>query len=105
MQDAEERFEVAQVAAVKAGDDAQIAKAKASKSEVDYVAKVVLRRDEVGELTRQLRQQAPLYAAVSRELAAVQTELKGHKAKAPFLEQTLKVTREEVAAIKSAVEK
>lgn len=63
------------------------------------------RRNEVGNLTKLLRKQVSPAAVGSNELAAVYSELESHNAKADFQDEQWKVSRNEVAAIKSVGEK
>lgn len=61
-------------------------------------------RDEVGELTKRLRQQSISAAAESKELAAVHIDLESRKAKADFLDEALAVCWKEVTEIKAVVD-
>lgn len=53
---AKEQLEVAQAATKQIHDDAKTAKEEPSKFEAEYGARVGSRRDEVSEMTKQLRQ-------------------------------------------------
>lgn len=75
-------------------------KREASKFEVDYVAEVGHGRDVVGGLTKQLLQKIASAAAGSKKLMAVHAELESHKVKANFLDEPLKESQKEIAAIK-----
>lgn len=102
VEDADEQLEVAQVTANKVRVDAKMAKKEVLKFEVDYVVEVGCKRDKV-ESTKQLRQQSVSAAARTKELAAIHTELESQMAKANFLDDALKVSRKEVAAVKGVV--
>lgn len=72
---AEERLEVAKIAANKARNDAKTAKEEASKFDADYIAEMGTRQEEVGGSAKHLRQQVTSAASGSKELAAVHADL------------------------------
>lgn len=63
LKDAEIRLKVAQVTTNRARNDAKVAREEASKFDANFVAKMGRRQDEVGALTKQLRQQVASAAA------------------------------------------
>lgn len=73
------------------------AKEEAFLFEVEYVSKVGSRRDEVGELSKQLRRQDFSAAAESKDIVVMHVELNSRKAKADYLNVALKMSRKEVA--------
>lgn len=66
--DAKEQPWVAQVAVSSAHDDAKVAREQASMFETENVAEVGRRREEVGEVTKQSRQQVASATAGTMEL-------------------------------------
>lgn len=62
------------------------------------------RWDELGELTKQFRRQISAAAAGSKQLAAVHAGLKSRKAKANSLDESLKLSRKEIVAVKEVFE-
>lgn len=62
------------------------------------------RWDEVGGLTKQLRQQLGLAAAQSEELAAVHAKVEPRKAKTDLSVETLKVVQKELADLKAVLD-
>lgn len=90
LEDIEERLGVAQLVMSKARDSAKTAKKEASEFEAEYVTEVGRRKDEVGELSRQIRQQVTSATAESKKLVPVHPELELHKAKEDFLDQAMK---------------
>lgn len=99
LESVEKQLEVAQIPAKKARDIAMVTKAEGLKIEANYVAEVERGRDEVDELTKQLREQFSFAAAGSKELAAAHAELKTQKIKADFLDGALKVSRKEITTV------
>lgn len=87
------------------GGDAKVAREEASRFEDDYVAEVEGRRDVLGELTKQLRQQFLSSAAGLKALAAVHVDLESHKTKTDSPDEALKVTQKDIAVMEGLVEK
>lgn len=83
----------AQVFAIKVRDDVKAGKRQVANFEADYVVNVGRGRDEVGELTKQLRQQAAFTAVRQKELATVHAEIEKRKAMKDSLDETLKTRR------------
>lgn len=80
---------VPQIAANKGRDDAKIVREEALSFEADNVAEVGHVRDEVGDLTKRIRQYAASDAAVWMELAAVHAKLELYKVNDVFLREVL----------------
>lgn len=66
---------------------------RGGKLDAYYVAEIGCRRDETGELTIQLRQQAASAAARSKKLSSVHAEPESHKEKTDSLKLALKARR------------
>lgn len=93
-----------QVAARKARVDRRTARENGFRLEVDYGVEVEPWWNEDGDLTKPLRKEIFLVAAALEKLAAVPVKLNLRKPETDSLNEALKVSRKEFAAINSVVE-
>lgn len=92
LDDAKERFVIAQVAAIKAQDDAKTADEEVSMVKAYFVGKVRCMQDGIFDLTRKLHHQAASAPSVAKKLATVHAKLELHKFKTCSLRKALKVS-------------